>query len=399
MSEKVVLAYSGGLDTTVAIGWLKQNKGLDTVAVAVNVGQVGDMEPIRDRAMKSGAVEAYVFDASDRFAEGFVTPALHANALYQAKYPLVSALSRPLIAECMVEAARKEGARYVAHGCTGKGNDQVRFEVSLAALAPDLEVVAPIREWGMTRDQAIDFGLAQGLPITVGPASPYSIDENMWGRTIECGALEDPWVEPTDDIWERTVSPSDAPREPSYIEVTFEHGVPVALDGSTMPLAQIIAEMDLRVGAYGFGRVDMIEDRVVGIKSREIYEVPGALALIKAHSDLEELTLDREVLRTKRRLEIRYAEMVYEGLWFSQLRDAIDAFNASTSTQVSGKVRLKLEPGSVKVAGRSSDRSMYDVALATYDKEDAFDHKAGEGFVKIWGLPSKIWGRVQRDKR
>lgn len=398
MSEKVVLAYSGGLDTTVAIGWLKDKMGLDTVAVAVDVGQPGDMEVIRQRALESGAVESYVFDARDRFADEFVSPALISNALYQGRYPLVSALSRPLIARCMVEAAREQGAKYLAHGCTGKGNDQVRFEVSLGALAPELEVIAPIREWGMSRDDAIAFGIEKGLPITVGPASPYSIDENMWGRTIECGALEDPWVEPPSDIWERTAEPVDAPREAAYIEISFEQGIPVAVDGQKLPLAQLVAQVDRTVGAFGYGRVDMIEDRVVGIKSREIYEVPGALALIDAHRHLEDLTCEREALRTKRRLEIRYAELVYEGLWYSQLRQALDAFNAAVSEQVSGMVRLKLQPGSVEVAGRSSDRSLYDVALATYDREDAFDHKAGEGFVKIWGLPSRVWGRVGRDR-
>ncbi len=397
--EKVVLAYSGGLDTTVAVQWLKDTKSLDVVAVVVNVGQVDDMETIRERALKAGAVDAIVVDAAQEFARDFVAPALKANALYQQKYPLVSALSRPLICKHLADAATSVGAKYAAHGCTGKGNDQVRFEVSLGALAPDLEVLAPIREWGMTRDQAIEYGLRNGLPITADKASPYSIDENLWGRTIECGALEDPFVEPPRDIWERTAAIEDSPREASYIEIDFESGLPVALDGQVLDLVNLIERMDSAAGSYGFGRVDMIEDRVVGIKSREIYEVPGALSLIKAHFDLEELTLDREVLRTKRHLEQRYAELVYEGLWYSPLRDGIDAFIESTTGQVNGTVRLRLEPGNVSVAGRRSSVSLYDMALATYDKEDAFDHAAGAGFVKLWGLPSKIWARTYRSSK
>ncbi|MEO7804725.1 MAG: argininosuccinate synthase [Actinomycetota bacterium] len=394
MSERVVLAYSGGLDTTVAVAWLKQNHNLDVVAVAVDVGQGGDMEVIRDRALKSGAVESVVVDASSEFAANFIGPALRANALYQNKYPLVSALSRPLICKHLVEAARVHDASFVAHGCTGKGNDQVRFEVSLGALAPDLQVLAPIRDWGMTRDQSIEYGLAQGLPIAPGNVSKYSVDENMWGRTIECGQLEDPFIEPPDEIWERTVDPTVAPSQVAYHNIGFVDGLPNELDETRMPLADIVAFIDKVAGSYGFGRVDMIEDRVVGIKSREVYEVAGSLALIKAHVDLEELTLDRETLRTKRHLEQRYAELVYEGLWYSPLRDAIDAFIANTSQYVNGVVRLRFKPGDVSVAGRSSSGSLYDMALATYDKQDAFDHGAGAGFVKLWGLPAKVWGRV-----
>lgn len=397
MTEKVVLAYSGGLDTTVAISWLQEQKGLDVIAVAVDVGQGGDMEPIRERALKAGASESVVVDASEEFANDFAARALKANALYQQKYPLVSALSRPLICKHLVEAASRFGATWAAHGCTGKGNDQVRFEVSLGALEPDLKVVAPIRDWGMSRDEAIEFGIERGLPITVDKTSPYSIDENMWGRTIECGALEDPMTEAPDDIWERTADPSRS-KEASYVQVGFAEGLPVSLEGEAMSLSRIVARLDELAGAYGFGRIDMIEDRVVGIKSREIYECPGSLALIKAHSDLEELTLDRELLRIKRRLEIRYAELVYEGLWFSPAREALDAFNDSTSRYVEGNVRLRLEPGNVRVVGRESDGSLYDTALATYDRGDVFDHSAGEGFVKLWGLPSKVWGRAHRNR-
>ena len=395
MSEKVVLAYSGGLDTTVAVRWLTDKKDLEVIAVAIDVGQAGDMEAITDRAVKSGAVDAIAVDAVDEFASDFVLPALQANALYQQKYPLVSALSRPLICKHLAAAARKHGASFVAHGCTGKGNDQVRFEVSLGALAPDLQVLAPIREWGMTRDDAISYGLAEGLPITVGPADPYSIDENLWGRTVECGVLEDPMVEAPDDIWERTADPATAPAV-SYLEVGFERGVPVTLDGTRRSLPELIREVERVAGSYGIGRVDMIEDRVVGIKSREIYEVPGALALILAHNDLEELTLERDLLRQKRLLEQKYAQLVYEGLWYSPLRDAIDAFFATSAEYVTGVVRLRFDPGSVRVVGRKSADSLYDYSIATYDKDDQFDHASAEGFVKLWGLPLKIWARTRR---
>ncbi|MBW3590102.1 MAG: argininosuccinate synthase [Actinobacteria bacterium] len=396
MTEKVVLAYSGGLDTTVAVRWLMDSKGLDVVAVAVDVGQAGDLEAIRERAMKSGAVDAVMVDAVDEFASDFVVPSLHANALYQQKYPLVSALSRPLISKHLAEAAAQHGAAYVAHGCTGKGNDQVRFEVSLAAIAPELTVLAPIREWGMTREDAISYGMDAGLPIPVGPVAPYSIDENLWGRTIECGILEDPMVEPPADIWARTADPFDAPDEPVYLEIGFERGVPVSLDGEAVGLPTLIRAVEKVAGEFGYGRVDMIEDRVVGIKSREIYEVPGALALITAHADLEELTLDREVLRLKRMLEQRYAQLVYEGLWYSPLREAMDAFMGETAKHVNGTVRLRFEPGNARVVGRSSPGSLYDYSVATYDKEDSFDHSAAEGFVKLWGLPLKIWARTKQ---
>ena len=391
--SRVVLAYSGGLDTTVAVAWLKETKDLDVIALAVDVGQGGDMAAIAERALKAGAADAIVVDAVDEFAADFIVPALKANALYQGKYPLVSALSRPLIARHLASVADRNRADFVAHGCTGKGNDQVRFEVSLGALAPDIKVLAPIREWGLTRDKAIEYGMERGLPIEAGPESPYSIDENLWGRTVECGALEDPMVEPPGDIWERTTEVATAPAEARYIEVGFDAGIPSALDGDPTALPQLIKEVEKATGSYGFGRVDMIEDRVVGIKSREIYEVPGALALILAHIDLEELTLDRELLRVKRGTELRYAQLVYEGLWYSPLREALDAFNDVASAPVTGSVRLKLEPGSVRVVGRKSDRSLYESGLATYDTGDLFDHTAAEGFVKLWGLPLRTWGQ------
>lgn len=393
MSEKVVLAYSGGLDTTVAVRWLKQNHDLDVVALAVDVGQGVDTQTLKQRAMASGALAAEVVDARSEFATGYVTRVLAANALYQGKYPLVSALSRPLICHHLAGAAHRYGARFVAHGCTGKGNDQVRFEVSLGALAPDIQVLAPARDWGMSRDQAIEYGLEHHLPIAVVPSSPYSIDENLWGRAIECGVLEDPDAEPPDDIWVRT---RHKETEPTYLEIAFEKGLPVALDGEPMDFATLVGRVDVLAGSYGFGRIDMIEDRVVGIKSREIYEAPGALALIAAHIDLEELTLDRQVLRTKRQLETRYSELVYEGLWHSPLREALDAFMQTADRYVNGTVRLKLEPGSVRVVGRSSPAPLYETKLATYDRDDVFDHKAAEGFVKLWGLPLKTWARARR---
>lgn len=392
LSDKVVLAYSGGLDTTVAVQWLRLNHGLDVVAMLVDVGQGGDNEDLRRRALESGAVAAETVDARAEFASQFVTRALAANALYQRKYPLVSALSRPLITEHLADCARRYGARYVAHGCTGKGNDQLRFEVSLGALLPDVEVLAPARDWGMSREETIEYGLKYDLPITVGPKSPYSIDENLWGRAIECGILEDPFVEPPDEIWTRTRALAT---EPAYVTIEFAGGLPVALDGVHMDFGSLVEAIDARAGGYGFGRVDMIEDRVVGIKSREVYEAPGALALIAAHCDLEELTLDRQVLRIKRGLEDRYAELVYEGLWHSPLREALDAFMESTAAHVNGTVRMRLEPWAARVVGRSSPCSLYRTTLATYDRDDAFDHKAAEGFVKLWGLPLRTWARAR----
>ncbi|HEU4867796.1 MAG TPA: argininosuccinate synthase [Actinomycetota bacterium] len=396
MSEKVVLAYSGGLDTTVAVRWLKQTQDLDVIALLVDVGQGGDTELLRKRAMDAGALDAQVIDAREEYANEYVTKALAANALYQDRYPLVSALSRPLICKHLADAAHHYSARYVAHGCTGKGNDQVRFEVSLAALSPDLIVLAPCRGWGMTREEAMGYAMQHNLPISMTPASPYSIDENLWGRAIECGVLEDPFIEPPDDIWDRTSDPAKAPSEPAYLEIEFRRGLPVALDGEALPFSELVARVEKLAGSYGYGRIDMIEDRVVGIKSREVYEAPGALALIEAHTELEHLTLEKAVLRTKRELERTYANLAYEGLWFSPLREALDAFIQSTEQYVNGIVRVKIESGSVRVVGRKSSASLYEMSLATYDRDDAFDHKAAEGFVKLWGLPLKTWARARR---
>ena len=393
MTKKVVLAYSGGLDTSVAIPWL-QEQGWDVVAVAVDVGQPGDLNGAVARAEKLGAIEARVVDAREEFVADYVVPALKMNALYQGRYPLVSALSRPLISKILVEVAAETGADAVAHGCTGKGNDQVRFEVSLAALAPQLEVLAPVRDWGMNRAQTIEYAETRSLPIETTKSSPYSIDENLWGRSIECGVLEDPWHSAPEDVFALTSSPEDAP-SPREVEISFEGGVPVAVDGETLTAAHAVDSIGKIAGSYGFGRIDMVEDRLVGIKSREIYECPGGLALIAAHEDLEGLTLDRSLAKEKRRLSLLWSELVYEGLWFSPLREAIDAFAAASQSRVSGDVRVRFSAGACLVTGRRSPHSLYDTELATYDDGDTFAHEDAAGFVRLWGLPAKIWARKQ----
>ena len=390
--KRVVLAYSGGLDTSVAIAWLRE-RGWEVVALAVDVGQPNDPREAVERASTLGAVDARLIDARRRFVDDFIVPALKANALYQGRYPLVSALSRPLIAELLVETARNTGATAVAHGCTGKGNDQVRFEVSLAALAADLEVLAPVREWGMDREQSIAYALQRNLPIRTTKQSPYSIDENLWGRSIECGELEDPWKAPPDDIYELTASPTEA-SAPRDLEIAFEEGVPVAVDGESLDPLNVIEAVSKVAGQFGFGRVDMVEDRLVGIKSREIYEAPAALALIAAHADLETLTLERSVLREKRKLEAAWAQLVYEGLWFSPLRTAIDAFIATTQERVTGEVRLRFTAGGCLPSGRRSPLSLYDEKLATYADGDLFDHSDAAGFIRLWGLPTKQWANT-----
>lgn len=397
MTERVVLAYSGGLDTSVAIGWIGAETGAEVVALAIDVGQGGeDLGAIRERALQCGAVEAVVVDAREEFADEFVAPAIAANALYQDRYPLVSSLSRPLIARHLVAAAREHGAGTVAHGCTGKGNDQVRFEVSVAALAPEVKVIAPVRDSGMTRDKAIAFADERGLPIDVSSRSPYSIDQNLWGRTAECGVLEDPWVSPPQDVYAYTRDPGDAV-EPAEVVVGFADGRPVSLDGRALGLVELIAEIGRIAGERGVGRIDLIEDRLVGIKSREIYECPAAVALLIAHRDLEDLTLERDIARYKRGVDQRWAELVYDGLWFSPLRGALDAFLTSASSHVTGEVRLRLHAGSVTVAGRRSAASLYDFSLATYDTGDAFDQRLARGFVDLWGLPTRVWAaREQR---
>jgi argininosuccinate synthase len=397
MAKRVVLAYSGGLDTSVAVKWIGEEWGAEVIALAVDVGQGvdDDWETIRARALAAGAVEAIVVDARAEFAADFVTPALRANALYEGKYPLVSALSRPVIVRHLVRAARQHNADAVAHGCTGKGNDQVRFEVSTRALAPDLEVLAPVRVWGLTREDSIEYAAKHGIPIRVRKDSPYSVDENLWGRTIECGILEDPWIEPPEEVYALTSKATDAPREPRELVIGFEGGVPVSLDGTATPLHELVPAVSAAVGAYGWGRIDMVENRRVGIKSREIYECPGSLALLLAHADLESITLERDLMREKARLEPRYAELVYDGLWHSPLRRSLDAFVGASQVPVTGDVRLRLEPGRCFVAGRRAEHGLYDYELATYAAEDAFRHEDAAGFVRLWGLGVETVARKQ----
>jgi argininosuccinate synthase len=396
-AEPVVLAYSGGLDTTVSVHRLTHEQGRTVVALLADVGQGEELAPLAARALDAGAVDAVVVDARERFATDFLGPAIRANALYEGRYPLVSALSRPLIAQLLVEEARRRDASTVAHGCTGKGNDQVRFEVSCGALAPDLEVLAPVRDSAMSRPEAIEYADKHGLDLGwISAAKPYSVDQNLWGRTVEAGALEDPWAAPPEDAFAWTVSPAAASGTREVV-VGFEAGVPSVLDGEASGLPAVIGALNRLAGAAGFGRVDMLENRRVGIKSRELYEVPGALALIAAHRDLEDLTLDREVLHEKARLEIRYAELVYDGLWFSPLKGALDAFVAETQRAVTGEVRLELSPGRCQATGRRAERPLYRPDLATYETGDTFDHDAGRGFVALWGLPTRTWARVHGD--
>ncbi len=393
MAKRVVLAYSGGLDTSVAVRWMGEEMGLEVIAVAADVGQGGDWDAIRQRAVAAGAVEALVVDCREEFARDFVAPALLANARYEGKYPLVSALSRPIIVRHLVAAARAYGADAVAHGCTGKGNDQVRFEVSTRALAPDLETLAPVRTWGLSREESIDYAARWGIPVTVTRESPYSVDQNLWGRTIECGVLEDPWCQPPEEVFERTTPTATGPVE---MVLAFEEGLPVALDGEAMALHHLIVAVDKVVGSYGWGRIDMVENRRVGIKSREVYECPGALALLMAHADLEDLTLERDLAHEKARLEPRWAELVYDGLWYSPLKAAIDAFVTESQRHVTGEVRLRCEvPGRCLVAGRRSPVGLYDYGLATYEAADAFRHRDAEGFVRLWGLGVATWAGRQ----
>jgi argininosuccinate synthase len=397
VTDRVVLAYSGGLDTSVAIGWIAAETGAEVVAVAADVGQGGeDLEVIRQRALDCGAVESVVADARDEYAEQYCLPALQANALYMGRYPLVSALSRPLIVKHLVTAARYHGASMVAHGCTGKGNDQVRFEVGIGALAPELKVLAPVRDSGMTRDKAIAFAEEKGLPIDVTKKSPYSIDQNVWGRAVETGFLEDPWNGPIEDVYSYTQAPGTS-AGPDELVLTFTAGVPTAIDGRPVTVLQAIEELNARAGAQGVGRLDMVEDRLVGIKSREVYEVPGAQVLINAHQELEALTVERDLARFKRSVEQRWSELVYDGLWFSPLKRALDAFVAESQEHVSGEVRVALHHGTATVVGRRSDASLYDYNLATYDAGDTFDQSLAKGFVELWGMPSKI--AAQRDIR
>ena len=393
MAKRVVLAYSGGLDTSVAVHWLNKERGYEVIAVAVDVGQPADFDAIVERARQAGAVEAIVIDAKHELAANFALPVLQANALYEGRYPLVSAISRPLIVGHLVAAARKFAASAVAHGCTGKGNDQVRFEVGTRALAPELDIVAPVRDWGMTREQTIDYAERFSLPVTASRERIYSIDENLFGRAIECGVIEDPWSAPPEDVFTLTIPSATELRE---VVIGFEAGVPIALDGEALSLVELIDRLQALAGASGFGRIDIVENRRVGIKSREVYECPAALALIAAHQDLESLTLERDVAHEKLRLEHRFAELVYDGLWFSPLREALSAFIESTQRRVSGEVRMAFSPGgAAKVVGRRSPVGLYDYGLATYDAADAFNHHDAEGFVRIFGLGITTWASRQ----
>jgi argininosuccinate synthase len=390
MTDRVVLAYSGGLDTSVAIGWIAAETGAEVIAVAVDVGQGGeDLDVIRERALACGAVEAVVADARDEYADEYCLPALKANALYMDRYPLVSALSRPTIVKHLVDAAHAHGATIVAHGCTGKGNDQVRFEVGIGALAPHLTCIAPVRDSGMTRDKAIAFAEERNLPIDVTKSSPYSIDQNVWGRAVETGFLEDVWNAPIEDVYSYTSDPAVS-RDPDEVIVSFLNGVPTAIDGRAVTMLEAIQELNQRAGAQGVGRLDMVEDRLVGIKSREVYEAPGAIALIEAHRHLEDLTVEKETARFKKQVEQRWAELVYDGLWFSPLKRSLDAFIDEASKSVTGDIRMALHGGRAVVNGRRSPASLYDYNLATYDSDDTFDQGLAKGFVELWGLPSKI---------
>jgi len=394
--EKIVLAYSGGLDTSVSVKWIQEKYGYDVIALGLDVGEGKDLEAIKNKALNVGAVKAYMIDAKELLAKEYILPALKANCLYEGKYPLSSALSRPLISKLLVEVAEKEGAKAVAHGCTGKGNDQVRFEVSIQALNPSLKVVAPVREWGMTRDEEIKYAEENDIPIPVDLDNPFSIDANIWGRACEAGVLEDPWAEAPEAAFDWTNPIELTPDAAEYVEIEFEQGVPVALNGEKLPLVQLIETLNALGGKHGVGRIDHIENRLVGIKSREVYENPAALILINAHKELEFLTLTREVTQFKTQVEQQMAKIIYEGLWYSPIKPALDAFIEETQKTVTGTIRVKLHKGNHTVVGRKSPFSLYNEELATYSKGDAFDHNAAVGFIKIWGLPTKVYSEVTK---
>jgi len=398
MAEKIVLAYSGGLDTSVAIPWLAERFDAEIIAVTMDLGQGRELDDVRERALAVGAKRAHVIDLREEFARDYILPALQAGAIYEGRYPLATALGRPLIARHLVEIGRIEGSKTIAHGCTGKGNDQVRIDVSARALEPQVKVIAPARIWGLTRPEEIQYAKERNIPVPATVDSPYSTDTNLWGRSIECGCLEDPWCEPPEEIYLLTKSPADAPDTPAYVEIEFEKGVPVRINGVSMGLVELITSLETIAGAHGVGRLDMVENRLVGIKSREIYEAPAAVALHTAHKELETMVIPRDLERLKRQLGAVYADLVYNGLWFTPAREAIDAFVAKVQERVTGTVRLKFFKGDCRVVGRKSPFALYDHALATYDAGDAFDHTAAEGFVKIWGLPVETAARKSPEK-
>jgi argininosuccinate synthase len=396
-ATKAVLAYSGGVDTSVCIPYLKNEFGVEgVITLAADLGQGDELEPIKQKALDSGAEESLVIDVRERFVNEFAFPAIQANAFYENRYPLSTALARPLIAQILVEAAEKYGADAIAHGCTGKGNDQVRFDVSITALNPKLKILAPAREWGMSREETIAYGEKCGIQFPVKKSSPYSLDRNLLGMAIEAGPLEDPWVEAPKDVYRLTKAIEDTPNEPEYVEIGFEKGIPVSLNGENLDGVALITKLNEMSGNHGIGRIDMIENRLVGIKSREIYECPAMTVLIHAHRDLESLTLTADVTRYKRGIEETYSQLVYNGLWFSPLKGALDAFVEQTQEKVTGVVRVKLFKGNAIMVGRQSANSLYSMDLATYGSEDVFDHKAAEGFIYIWGLPTRVWSEKLR---
>ncbi|MGD6966207.1 argininosuccinate synthase [Rossellomorea vietnamensis] len=395
--EKVVLAYSGGLDTSVSIKWIQEKYGYDVIALGLDVGEGKDLNFIKEKALQVGAVKAYMVDAKELLAKKYILPALKANCLYEGKYPLSSALSRPLIAKLLVDVAKQEGAAAVAHGCTGKGNDQVRFEVSINALAPEMKVIAPVREWGMTRDEEIHYAQEKGIPIPVNLDNPYSIDANIWGRACEAGVLEDPWAEAPEGAFDWTNPIELTPDQAENIEIEFVEGVPTALNGKKMELVPLIETLNEIGGKHGIGRIDHIENRLVGIKSREVYENPAALILINAHKELEFLTLPREITAFKTTVDAQMTKLIYEGLWYSPLNKALQGFIDETQTVVTGKIRIKLHKGTHFVTGRQSTHSLYNEELATYSKGDAFDHNAAVGFIKLWGLTTKVYSQVNKE--
>jgi argininosuccinate synthase len=395
MADKVVLAYSGGLDTSVAIKWLKEKYNQDVIALTVDVGNERDFSAIRQKALKTGAVKALVIDAKELFVKHFILPSLQADAIYEGQYPLATALARPLMAKLLVDTAQEEGASVVAHGCTGKGNDQVRFDVSINALSPSLKIVAPAREWGMTREQTISYAQRHDIPLPITAASPYSIDENLWGKSIECGILEDPWAEPPQEVFTWTKPAVEAPDKPGYVEIGFDQGIPLAVDGQEMDGVNLIQLLNELGGSHGVGRIDHLESRLVGIKSREIYEAPAAVMLLQAHQALEAMTLAEEQLRFKQKVAVEYADLIYNGLWFTSLHHDLAAYVQSSQRCVTGTVRIKLFKGSCQVVGRKSPLSLYSYHLATYDKGDEFDQSASPGFIHIWGLPVRIQAQVQ----
>jgi argininosuccinate synthase len=393
---RIVLAYSGGLDTSVAIPWLTEKYGAEVVAVTMDLGQGRELDHVRERALAVGAVRAHVLDVREEFASDFIIPALQAGAIYEDRYPLATALGRPLIAKHLVRIAEMEGATAIAHGCTGKGNDQVRLDVSARALNPSIKVIAPAREWGMTRPDEIEYARRLGIPVPATIESPYSTDANLWGRSIECGVLEDPWCEPPEEIYTLTKNPAGCPDEPAYLEIEFEAGLPTKVNGIPMSVLELIDSVETIAGAHGVGRIDMVENRLVGIKSREIYEAPAAVVLHAAHKELEKLVIPRDLERVKHDMSRLYADIVYNGLWFSPTREAIDAFNRKVQERVTGLIRVKLFKGNCTIVGRKSPFALYEHALATYDAGDLFDHTAAEGFIKIWGLPIETSARKAR---